>query len=140
MGAREAILALDIQDPGVPKLKNMVRRWGRRVRTWGGWCLLGGGCCRCSELACPRMTRCPSAVSSKRRESAAPATLYLVRRADKKYHSGLTTCWYHASRWNNINLLKWLIRKSLTQDRNMNSNYINNMIATHWWKSLKLLY
>lgn len=42
MGAREAILALDIQDPGVPKLKNMVRRWGRRVRTWGGWCLLRG--------------------------------------------------------------------------------------------------
>lgn len=43
VGAREAILALDIQDPGMPKLRNMVRRWGRRVCT-------GGGCCRCSEL------------------------------------------------------------------------------------------
>lgn len=33
VGAREAILALNIEDPGVPRLKNMVRGQGKRV----GW-------------------------------------------------------------------------------------------------------
>ena len=33
VGAREAILALNIQDPGVPRLKNMVRGQGKGV----GW-------------------------------------------------------------------------------------------------------
>lgn len=30
VGVREAILALNIQDPGIPRLKNMVRRPGRK--------------------------------------------------------------------------------------------------------------
>lgn len=33
MGAREAILALNIEDPGVPRLKNMVRGQGKGA----GW-------------------------------------------------------------------------------------------------------
>lgn len=32
VGAREAILALNIQNPGVPRLRNMVRRPGTRVQ------------------------------------------------------------------------------------------------------------
>lgn len=34
VGVREAILALDIQDPGVPRLKKMVRRPGVRGMGW----------------------------------------------------------------------------------------------------------
>lgn len=44
VGARETILALDIQDSGMPKLKNMVRRPGTKGLGWecgGGWQLSG---------------------------------------------------------------------------------------------------
>lgn len=48
VGAREAILALNIQDPGVPKLKNMVRRPGIKGVGWEG-----GGASSCSAPGLP---------------------------------------------------------------------------------------
>lgn len=58
VGAREAILALDIQDPGMPKLKNMVRRPGMKGAGW-----VRGGAGRCQGPGLPThdslRKRCP---------------------------------------------------------------------------------
>lgn len=91
VGAREAILALNIQDPGMPKLKNMVSRPGVKGMGWGR----GGGrqCLPTPVPGLPTHDRLP----------ILPGRMYPVCRTEKRYHSGLTTCWYPAFCLNDTN-------------------------------------